>query len=259
MTGPALATTDKASGSRYYTIGGQQYLSVTTILSNGMPKPALIRWAAKEAATYAANNHDELGRLTIESRIEQIKKAPRDKRDKAASRGTALHGICEQILLGNDVIVPLVLQPSIRAFRQFVEDFQPELIAAECTVFNMQHNYAGTLDMICKIGGENWLIDIKTGNGIYPETALQLAAYASADYVALPDGSEDTLPEVHELGVLHLRDDGYRLKQIDTYHGFDPLFQQFLAVKQVAEFATTADPFLHWDITREDVYPNANA
>ncbi|KKL03831.1 hypothetical protein LCGC14_2622160, partial [marine sediment metagenome] len=56
------------------------------------------------------------------------------------------------------------------------------------------------------------LVDYKTGKGVYPEVALQLAGYRYADtFLGGPDASETTMPQVDGCAVLHLREDGYDL------------------------------------------------
>lgn len=60
-------------------------------------------------------------------------------------------------------------------------------------------------------GTATLLLDHKTGSGVYPEVALQLAAYRHAQFMEAPDGSEHPVPEVDGGAVLHLRPDGYEL------------------------------------------------
>ena len=53
-------------------------------------------------------------------------------------------------------------------------------------VYSRTFGFAGTLDAICTIAGRRGLLDIKTGrSGVYPEVALQLAAYAHADFCVI--------------------------------------------------------------------------
>jgi hypothetical protein len=64
-------------------------------------------------------------------------------------------------------------------------------------VFSRTHKYAGTADVIArmKIGKDivPVIIDIKTSKAIYDDVALQLCAYARADFVGMEDGSEEPL------------------------------------------------------------------
>jgi hypothetical protein len=57
---------------------------------------------------------------------------------------------------------------------------------------------------------ELWLLDLKSSKGYYPEFALQLIAYGSADWIILEGNPEPfPMPIVQRYGVLHLRPDQY--------------------------------------------------
>jgi hypothetical protein len=94
---------------------------------------------------------------------------------------------------------------------------------SEATVYSPAESYAGTLDAVVKIGGRTLLVDYKTGKDIYPDVALQLAAYAHAEYVLLADGTSVPMPAVDGAFALHLRefdeelgDRGYSLIPVDV-------------------------------------------
>ena len=77
---------------------------------------------------------------------------------------------------------------------------------------SLRHGYGGTLDAIAVIGGETWLLDVKTGTGVYAETGLQLAAYAAADFIGRPGiPRRFRLPRATRFGVIHVRPEGARL------------------------------------------------
>lgn len=65
----------------------------------------------------------------------------------------------------------------ILSFKKWFDLVKPKVIALETVVFSDQHNYAGTVDFICEIDGETWIIDFKTGQYIWPEYELQVSAY----------------------------------------------------------------------------------
>ena len=46
------------------------------------------------------------------------------------------------------------------------------------SLYGDEHKYAGTADIVCKMDGEIWLLDIKTSNALHRAYDLQLAAYA---------------------------------------------------------------------------------
>ncbi len=53
-------------------------------------------------------------------------------------------------------------------------------ISTEYHLFSDVHEYAGTADLIVKIDGKLWLLDIKTSNSLHTSYGLQLSAYAMA-------------------------------------------------------------------------------
>ena len=54
---------------------------------------------------------------------------------------------------------------------------KPTLIATEEAYYNDEVGYAGTVDMRVLIDGEPWVIDLKSGQTVWPEYELQLSAY----------------------------------------------------------------------------------
>jgi len=78
-------------GHGYKDANGVKVPGVTTLLSKGLPKPALVNWAARTAAEYAVDNWDELSTAPISERLEQIRNAPDASKTAAALRGTKLH------------------------------------------------------------------------------------------------------------------------------------------------------------------------
>jgi len=70
---------------------------------------------------------------------------------------------------------------SLLTFVKWFETYTPEIIANELTVFNFEDSYAGTLDFICRIGDQIYIIDFKTGQNIWQSHRLQLSAYSHAD------------------------------------------------------------------------------
>jgi hypothetical protein len=141
--------------------------------------------------------------------VELVKAAPWKVRDAAADKGTLVHALAEATSLGQVPTVPENVAGYVLAWSHWVEDFGVEFEAAEATCYSRSHRYAGTFDAIvnCRLG--KLLIDYKSGKGIYPETSLQLTAYRHAEFVGLPDGSEEKMPEVDGTYVLHLMDGSY--------------------------------------------------
>jgi hypothetical protein len=200
-----------------YTLDGRAVPGVTTLISKGLPKPALPRWAAKVAAEYAADNTETLLNLDRDARVAVIKQAPWTQRDQAAVRGTDVHALADKLIHGTEVDVPEHLAGHVEAYVTWLDRFDVEPILTEQPVASRKWWYAGTFDAIVRIGGETLLLDWKTSKGVYGETALQTAAYANAEFYLDADGNEQPLPKVDGLGVVHVRADG-----ADFYRFTDP-------------------------------------
>lgn len=125
----------------------------------------------------------------------------------AADRGTRVHlatelddeGSLDEASVADDV------RPYLEAWRAFKRDRLVAVLASEQRVYNITGNYAGTLDRIIGMDGEEWLIDIKTSVEIPASVGPQTAAYKAAT-------GNDKLRR----GVVQLKADGtYRFKELD--------------------------------------------
>jgi len=192
MTNPATATT-QADGSRTYTYPptGEQFPSVTTILSATDGKPYLVPWAARLAAEYAVDNRDLIAAvadgyaMTVAAKesgpgaaIDLAKKQSAVIRDRKRDTGGYVHDVVEALILwqaspeghGSDLVLPELPEHlcgmdyddepvedvagwMLEGFLNFVSDFRPVFLAAEMTVFNPALRVAGTLDMIVDLPG----------------------------------------------------------------------------------------------------------
>jgi hypothetical protein len=108
---------------------------------------------------------------------------------KAGKEGTQVHEAAESLVLGKEVNwmddygnakYSQLVWEMILKFYDFWSTYKPELISAEEFVFSDKHKYAGTADLLVKMDGETWLLDIKTSNNLHRSYHLQLAAYAKA-------------------------------------------------------------------------------
>ena len=232
MTEPQVKTI-KRKGSRFYVhpSSNEKFIGVTSVIRM-LPKPFLQYWAAKMVAESAVENIGAVMNLISSgdksAAVDMLKRAPTRSSGAAADTGTQLHAIAEQLNKGEDVgLVHPDLSPSVDQYKKFLDDWQPEFLEAEATAFNYDDKWAGTLDGICKIGGESIIFDLKTGKGVYDEVSLQLTAYANATCLVDPDGKERALPEIEGGAVLHLRPDHYELIPVrigdDIYRVFQSL------------------------------------
>jgi hypothetical protein len=147
----------------------ERFHSVTTILGC-LDKPALVPWAAKAVAVSAIDNQQAwLSRLENEGRdsaIDYLKGAPYRRgpgQRSATELGTAVHEACEQYALtGVRPQVDGELRPFLVQFDRFLQEFQPEYLATEVTVYSPTFGYAGTLDALLSIDGVPLIVDYKT-------------------------------------------------------------------------------------------------
>lgn len=227
-----------ARGHRYVDEHGQPMPGVTTILGDGMPKPALTRWAANAVAEYAVDHWDRLADASPSERMKLLKGAPWAERDRKALRGTQVHAYGERLVAGHEIDVPDELRPHVENYARFLDDWDVQPVLVEATVYSLRWGYAGTLDLVADVAdGRRLLADVKTAKGVYGETAAQLAAYRYAPHYVGPGGTEESMPEVDGCAVVHVRDDGYDLVPVEAGPA---QHRVFLYIAQVAKFAHSA-------------------
>ncbi len=247
-----------------YQLDGQKSIGVTTALSNGFPKPALVHWAASTIAEFVIDLLDrdaDSGEFSASRLIEELRQVnegrskpttlrgafPRvglakvlggvhwDARDEAANRGTEVHDLAAKLADGEGVEVPDELAGHVESYLQFLEDWQPTDATVEFVVVNRRWGYMGTADMMATIEPfGRVLLDVKTSrSGIFPETTLQLAGYANAETYLDGDGAEFPVPEFDAYFGLWVRADGYDLIPLDVT---DLEFRIFLYAKAIGEW-----------------------
>jgi hypothetical protein len=224
-----------------YKLDGNAAPGVTTIIGNGVPKPALPYWAAKTAAEFTADNLDTLTGLDRFAVVDLVKGAPWRDRDAAARRGTEVHRLAEQLVAGKEIEVPDELAGHVDAYLRCLDDWQLDPVLVEAIVVNRSHRYLGTLDLVADLNdGNRWLLDLKTTrSGVYGETALQLAAYRYAEFYLDDQGDEQPMPPVDRTGVIWVRADGYDLVPVDTEND---VYRYFRAAQFVAHFTKHVGP-----------------
>lgn len=108
---------------------------------------------------------------------------------KAGKEGTQVHEACEKLVLGEEVNwmddygnakYSQLVWEMILKFYDFWTTHKPELISSEEFIWSDKHKYAGTADLVVKMNGEIWLLDLKTSNSLHKSYDLQLASYAKA-------------------------------------------------------------------------------
>lgn len=246
MTTPKINTI-RRGGSRLYvhpSDGTQKVPGVTSVL-NMLPKPFLKWWAAKSVAQAAVDSLGEVVGITLKAgpaaAVDFLKRAPDRDTAQAAEAGTSVHDLFERLAKGEDPgRVHPDLEPYLAIFRGFEQQFEPEFLILEGTVWSETHGYAGSFDFIAWITdpstGERVLVigDWKTTrSGVHAEVALQLTAYRNADYIVTPTGEKVPLPEIEAAIVVHARPEGGAVYPARLG---DDLFEIFLALRKVFEW-----------------------
>ncbi len=235
--------------NHYYTIDGVKADGVTTLLSDGQPKKALAPWAARRVAEYAYDCDpvllEQLKAAGRNSFVHFLKNVPWDERDKAGVRGSTLHDLAESLISGAEVDVPDPLTGHVESVVRFMDEWRPRPVLTETVIASRTWEYAGTFDLVADLpDGRRILYDYKTAaSGIWPETAMQLAAYRWADCYVGDDGTEMPMSEVgiDEAYAIWVRADGYDAIPLETGKH---VWQAFLHVAQVARNSKTNQTWL---------------
>lgn len=235
---PALTVKETHEGDRLYSVKGTDFPSVTSIIRYGVAKPRLVTWTADKIIDQAIRSRQILADLSSDRKAKTLlTKLTEKDRNAAADRGTAIHEQAENFALGKAVDITPEIEGYVKAFEDFCYDFKPEFLHTEALVVSRKYEYAGTLDAIVVIDGKVYVLDIKTGNYIWPEVALQLSAYSRADVmVNRKTGEESPLPALRKRGlVLHLQDGSYELRPVRLG---DTEFDTFLAAIDMYHWGT---------------------
>lgn len=230
---------DTAKGHHYKDANTLRVPGVTTLLSQGLPKPALINWAANATADGALDAWDDLCAMSPAKRLDYLKRVRYAVRDEAANRGTAIHTLGADLVAGETVEVPPELTGYVEGYAKFLDAFDVTPVEVEFSVASYRHAYAGTADLIADLsiphrGRVRMLIDLKSNrSGIFAETALQLAAYRYADVILDPDGGDHPMLEVEATAAVHITPTGSHLIPVETN---EAIHRVFLYVAQVAAF-----------------------
>lgn len=122
-----------------------------------------------------------------------FRKTPGERSD--TDLGTAVHEwLKSYVLTGVRPEADEEMRPLCEALDRWLEAWQPEWHASEVVVYHPDLGYAGQLDGIFRLGGQQLIYDLKTTRKHadsrgkrktpYPETALQLAGYRYAQFAA---------------------------------------------------------------------------
>lgn len=233
---------------------------VTTLIGGGIPKPALNPWYARMVAEFVDENPLEIERLRNlppvmhngrerSALVDALCKVPTTKRDSAAERGTEIHALAEKVVAGDEVAVPTVHEAEVIGYAEFLDMWEITPLVTEGRGANSTDFYAGTFDLIGTsprlADGKPTMIDLKTSNGVYGETALQVAAYSRFEFYLDQDGNEQPMPEIEACYVAHITPGGTDLRPLCRNKAeIAEAFHQFLCAAYIHKSATRRKAFL---------------
>lgn len=262
MTEPVFAET-AATGQRWYVLpSGEKFMSVTTALSH-LARFGLLDWAAKLAAEAAAEHTDRLVAaaehdpcrvsatadacgLCRDCVVAWLANRHNEYRDAAGDRGTRLHQATAHLdVFGDGGQVDADIEPLFANYRDWLAYYQPEIVATDATVVSRKWGYAGSLDKIVRFGDDSRLpkarehlrgrlcvLDEKTGKHVGLVEGWQVVAYAHADAILLPDGTEEPMPDITGGLIIHNRPERIQTREV---HVTDTAIHSFIHVLRAAE------------------------
>lgn len=233
----------------WYKLDGQYAIGVTTALSEGIPKPALVGWASKTCATYVADNRDWLAAAPSRDEIiDTVKGAPNRDRDQAANKGTTVHRYAEHLAADGEAHLDPGdehLLAHVQAYAAFLDAADIDPVALEAPMANTRHRYAGTGDLFARSAPIATLldkpddsigyVDLKTNrSGVFMESGLQALAYCRCD-LWQPDGptSEQAMPDIDWAVIVHVTPDGCTVHPVDI--GSERHWSMFRAALLIAQ------------------------
>ena len=224
IEGPQNARTDPDTGLRFYNWMGTEYPSVTTIRRlAGLPF-GLHNWAVNKVIDRAITNYGALGALVAEGDDKATKKwmreAATEERDLAADKGNRVHFAAATGKQPDEVEDDI--KAKVAQYEDFLAVTRADIIWNERQVWHLTAGYAGTADLLADLTVNGvrarYLLDLKTGKGLYLDHALQLMAYGGAEFVGENDTIDDyattALHSATRMGIVHLTDVGWALHAV---------------------------------------------
>jgi len=100
----------------------------------------------------------------------------------AGTTGSKIHDWIEKYAKGEKPEMPEEKNVivGVNGFLDWSKKNKVKFLENETLVYSRQHDFSDKLDSIATIGGKRYLVDYKTGTGLYNDVMLQTAAYAGA-------------------------------------------------------------------------------
>ena len=119
-----------------------------------------------------------------------------------ATRGKLVHSLFEVLKAGNPIpdTIPTRYRGYAEGLKSWWDTVKPDVLSIEKEVYSKKYGYAGSCDLICRINGIVYLVDLKTSKAVYPEYPLQVEAYKQA--------LKEMGVEIEKTAILLVKDDG---------------------------------------------------
>lgn len=177
------------SQKHIYLVDKKQIWGVTSV-TGVLNKPALMYWAVKQAIEFMKVNikpGKAMDEIQIKNLLEGARTAHTQTKNKAADIGTLIHNWVASYVAA---IVKKETPPkrpvnkemknAIDGFFKWAKEDKLVIMRSEQKIYHDKWKYAGTLDLEGTVNGKRTVIDLKTGNALYPEAFLQASAYLKA-------------------------------------------------------------------------------
>ena len=111
---------------------------------------------------------------------------------EAGDRGTIVHHAIQKLIEDKELKMDSLIRDRegveremtpdeyacVVSFASWYKETNPTILGLEYVVWG--DGYAGTVDLLCEIDGQKWLIDLKTSQAVYPSHEIQVSAYLHA-------------------------------------------------------------------------------
>src|SRR4051812_10392000 len=223
--------------------------SVTTLIDQILPKPALVPWAERETAEgmltllRAGELHPALTAHEALAAMREARIGAEGVHTTAARRGVDVHALLERYARDGTWADPVGLldvddYPYAHALNDWLRANRPEPHEIEQLVADPEHGYAGRLDLIATIDGQRTLVDLKTSEkaAIWDAAHLQTRAYSNASLVCGDDPCDRILI------VVVAKDGTWReMDCLMTQRGLEDALRYHRALKPVTNACAAAN------------------
>lgn len=213
---PPQIVLKEIDGSHYYWVDGEYLPSVTHILG------------------IAAPTGDGLKKFFLNNTQESVDKIL----EETSTFGTLIHESISWLLNGNKLDLMKKDEHGkyvfndrhkryLMDFQHWFSEFKPTDIKSELMVASKEMKYAGTLDLICKIGDKRVIVDFKTSSAIHYNHELQITAYKKA----YEEIYKDLVDQSYILRLGAKTKQGYEFKEVvRTFPEFVNVYNTFVSL-----------------------------